>query len=94
MNAQREKRSAELMSKVLRETPEDQGVYRSVGKVFMKKSRPDVSEWLSEKLTSCEQKVQVCTTTLGYLGKQEAQADAAFLELVKSLNGGRTPVRA
>jgi len=94
MAAQREKRSAELMTKVLSETPAEHGIYRSVGKVFMKKDRDHVSDWLSTKLTGCEQKLQVCTTTLEYLGKQEAQADTAFLELVKSLNGGRVPGRA
>ncbi len=94
MLAQREKRSAELMTKVLGDTPAEHNVYRSIGKVFMKKDRDHVSSWLSSKLSSCEQKLQVCNTTLEYLGKQEAQADAAFLELVKSLNGGRTPGRA
>ena len=91
---QREKRSSELMTKVLSETPEEHGIYRSVGKVFMKKDRSHVSNWLSTKLSDCEQKMQVCNTTLEYLGKQEAQADSAFMELVKSLNGGRAPGRA
>ena len=93
MVAQQEKRGAELMSKVLADTPEDQTVFRSVGKMFLSKPRAEVQSWLDAKLVSCDQRTKVCDTTLAYLKKQEAEADAAFLELIKGFNGGRMPVR-
>ena len=93
MSAQREKRGAELMAKVLSETPADQKVYRSVGKVFMARPRPQVQTWLDARLSSCDSRMKVCTSTLEYLKKQEGEADAAFLELIKGFNGGRMPAR-
>ncbi len=87
-----EKKRADLTLDQLSAVPEGRAVYRSVGRIFLRSPKDEIITSLQGAAAKAEQKAKVCASTLEYLGKQEQEADKAFLEVVQEVR--RKMVRA
>lgn len=87
-----EKRRSELTLSQLGTIPNDRNLYRSVGRLFIKTPKPEIETLLQTAAQKADQKMKVCSSTMEYLQKQEAEADKAFLEVIESIRkkAGRT----
>lgn len=88
-----EKRRAELTLNQLTTIPNDRNLYRTVGRLFIKTPKTEIETILNSSIQKADQKSKVCASTLEYLQKQENEADAAFLEIIKNIRkktNGRT----
>jgi chaperonin cofactor prefoldin len=92
--AAREKRQTELTLGQVGALPADTNLFRPVGKMFMASPRNELVGVLGDKLARADKKLTVCAAAISHLERQEAEADAAFLEAVatcerKANRGGR-----
>jgi prefoldin subunit 1 len=84
--AQREYRSNELTKSELEKLPEDSSsrMYRSIGKMFLLSSRPDVTEHLDKSMENDKKEEAELRKKLDYLERRMASVQQNLKELVQS----------
>lgn len=83
--AQREKRHVELTVAQLGQVPETAGVFRPVGRAFIKSTHAELGTVFGERMAKLSQRVKACESAAAYLDAQHGEAEAAQAELMRTL---------
>ena len=82
-NLKRTSTHAGLTEQEIAALPEETRLYESVGRMFLLSSRPEVTKRLSEKQSSCKDKIKTLESNKEYLERSMKESENALRELVQ-----------
>jgi prefoldin subunit 1 len=87
--ATRDRKQVAITQATLGQLPPGTRTFRAVGRMFLHSPGGEVDGLLGERAAKADAKVRVCESTLAYLASQEADAEAAYTEVVKAVQAAQ-----
>lgn len=88
-SSQRERKQVAITQSTLAQLPQGTRSFRSVGRMFLHSPQPEMDAMLADRLAKAETRERVCENTIGYLTRQEGEAEGAYSEMIRALKAKR-----
>lgn len=86
---QRERKQVSITQATLAQLPAGTRSFRAVGRMFLHTPGAEMDTLLADRLAKADTRERVCEGTIGYLARQEADAEAAYGEMIRGLKAKR-----